>query len=125
VFKDECERRVKPTTRFASASVRLKSSMDSYMKNAEGLYFGFVPSETMEKLTGNNWRNKQAATVEVEQLLGKMGDGFSKVLQYMANFSRFIKEMLDESNYRIVLSLLGIVHEICRRPGISNHANMV
>ena len=86
------------------------------MKSPDGLFFGFIPSDTMEKLVGNNWRNKQSAVSEVENLVIRMNNGFEKILQYMSNFGRFLKEMLEESNYRIVLSLLSILTELAGFP---------
>lgn len=50
------------------------------MKSPDGLFFGFIPSETMEKLVGNNWRNKQSAVSEVENLVIRMNIGFEKIL---------------------------------------------
>jgi len=42
----------------------------------------------------------------------------------MSAFVRFVKQLLEENNFKTVLSILNIIHELASIPNIGKHTNL-
>ena len=82
------------------------------MESANGLVFGFIPKDVMIKCKDKNWRQRVSAIVDIENLVVNMSRKFEPILPYMSSFVRFVKNLLEENNFKTVLSILNIVYEV-------------
>lgn len=89
-----------------------------------GLEFGFIPSDLMSQLRDStNWRSRASAIQELEGVISTT-ESFDPVLPYMAAFFRLLKELLDDTNFKIIQSTLSIIGNLVLIPNIAKRANI-
>ena len=89
-----------------------------------GLEFGFIPSDLMVQLRDTeNWRSRAAAIQELEGLISTT-ESFDPVMPYMAGFFRLLKELLEDTNFKVMQSTLSIIGALGTVPNITKRANI-
>lgn len=89
-----------------------------------GLEFGFIPSDLMVQLRdAENWRSRAAAIQELEGLISTT-ESFDPVMPYMAAFFRLLKELLEDTNFKVMQSTLSIIGALVTVPNITKRANI-
>ena len=127
IFKKP-ERR-QSTFAFQASIGELASSLsvpkDLYSESSKnGMVFGLIPVELMTQLEDSaNWRARVNAIQELENIVASKED-FTEVFPYMAIFFRLLNKLLDDKNFKVVLSTLNIIQDIASISGISQKANV-
>lgn len=89
-----------------------------------GLEFGFIPSDLMAQLRdGTNWRTRATAIQELEGLISTT-ESFDPVMPYMAAFFRLLKELLEDTNFKVMQSTLSIIGALVGVTNITKRANI-
>ncbi|CAG9326070.1 unnamed protein product [Blepharisma stoltei] len=101
------------------------NSSDLFKESSKnGLVFGFIPPNLMVQLEDiSNWRARVNAIEELENLVERM-ENYTEAYPFMAVFIRFLNKLLDDTNFKVMLSTLAIVYTIVSIPGISQQANI-
>lgn len=49
---------------------------------------------------------------------------FTMMLPYLKYFVTFLKKLLEENNFKIVISVLNMVHEVSSSPGLRQYGDL-
>ncbi|CAG9313161.1 unnamed protein product [Blepharisma stoltei] len=132
-IKSILERPEKRTSTYAFSNFTISSITNSltsanssnFLKEStkNGLIYGFIPPNLIAQLEDTeNWRARVNAIHEIENLVSSL-QNYSDVYPYIAVFFRFLNNLLEDSNFKVMLSALTIIYYIVSIPGISQHAN--
>lgn len=89
-----------------------------------GLIYGFIPHTLMSQLNDTtNWRNRVNAIQEIENIISAKTN-FTDIFPFTAVLFRFLNNLLDDPNFKVMLSALTIIYFIVSVTGISSHANI-
>lgn len=88
------------------------------------LEFGFVPRVVIEQLRqGEDWKARVNGIQELESLVSKL-DNLAVLLPYIGQFCKFLNDMLQDSNFKVILSTLTIIQKLTSFIGIGKQANL-
>ena len=61
---------------------------------------------------------------EIENIVLAKHRNFTEVLPYLKQFTTFLKKLLEENNFKIVISVLNMVFEVASSPGLRQYGDL-
>ena len=87
------------------------------------LVFGFVPLEIITKLGDTtNWRHRAEGVEELNMLVRRHPYNEMPKGEYLKSFMSHLMTIFDDSNFKVVLTILNIISELFRKCGKSMQA---
>lgn len=88
------------------------------------LEFGFVPRNIMDQLRqSEDWKARVNGIQELESLISKL-ENPSVLIPSMSQFCKFLSDMLQDNNFKVILSTLTIIQKIASISGIGKQTNL-